>query len=586
MLKVNVKEPPYHARGDGETDDTHPLQRAIKDVLAAGGGVVYIPAGTYFVSASLELGSNCSVVGAGVDHTIIDLKHHNRVIAFDLPQPPITGLIQTEDIQVGDQSNPIENQLLSGDFIVYRNHKRFTEEWDGGAAIRGYYKSGELFKIKHAETGLLQFEERASLDLPYTSVAGVDGFTPYRHVVISHMTIKRNGEKKSGREVTHNISIRIQFCDGAHVHNIKSIHTNYAGLKIDRCMNIKVNQFESIGYSETDGLLYGVLIADANKYITLKKIYSRRNRHGVCGGNSGYGVPMYVTADGVYISETTPNPSGQDTHALDCHGASMCFVYRNCVLDKGMSISGMGHRVENVISKSGVFMMYEGGSDMTFSHITYHQCKGFYSKSALKRINYQFVHLNFYQYSRNQIAEGSSHLHFSHIRFINQKLEKADKLDGIGLQLRHGYSIRDSYIEGFWQGLYVNGENCFVENMKLVNCGWKSLLSKYACALRLSGLASHSYINGVEIHFIHQKLTLGSPLRLDYLKQGEATSIWFARIKQIKHRYSSNSESPYAHPKFNQIFMYDCYLYPDPSQKWKASGKYVEVNFTHKLKPQ
>src|SRR5690349_13564363 len=46
----NVKGFPYYARGDGLADDAPPIQAAISDAAAAGGGIVYLPPGTYLLA--------------------------------------------------------------------------------------------------------------------------------------------------------------------------------------------------------------------------------------------------------------------------------------------------------------------------------------------------------------------------------------------------------------------------------------------------------------------------------------------------------------------------------------------------------
>lgn len=47
---VNVKQPPFNAKGDGVTDDTVAIQSAINYVIANGGGSVFIPSGVYVYS--------------------------------------------------------------------------------------------------------------------------------------------------------------------------------------------------------------------------------------------------------------------------------------------------------------------------------------------------------------------------------------------------------------------------------------------------------------------------------------------------------------------------------------------------------
>lgn len=59
----NVKA--YGAAGNGSTDDTAAIQAAISAAQTAGGGVVYLPGGTYNISAALVLYSGVSLIGAG-----------------------------------------------------------------------------------------------------------------------------------------------------------------------------------------------------------------------------------------------------------------------------------------------------------------------------------------------------------------------------------------------------------------------------------------------------------------------------------------------------------------------------------------
>lgn len=56
----------YGATGDGVTDDTASIQQAITDVAALGGGVVYVPQGTYVVSQLAITGATgVQMIGAG-----------------------------------------------------------------------------------------------------------------------------------------------------------------------------------------------------------------------------------------------------------------------------------------------------------------------------------------------------------------------------------------------------------------------------------------------------------------------------------------------------------------------------------------
>lgn len=68
-LVVNVAS--YGATGNGVTDDTAAIQAAANVVLAAGGGHLYFPCGSFLISKSLQIPSNTLVTGAGACSKII-----------------------------------------------------------------------------------------------------------------------------------------------------------------------------------------------------------------------------------------------------------------------------------------------------------------------------------------------------------------------------------------------------------------------------------------------------------------------------------------------------------------------------------
>lgn len=67
---TNVKD--YGARGNGVTDDTAAIRRALAAAVKAGGGAVFLPAGRYVISERISI-TNSSIVlrGAGPDATVL-----------------------------------------------------------------------------------------------------------------------------------------------------------------------------------------------------------------------------------------------------------------------------------------------------------------------------------------------------------------------------------------------------------------------------------------------------------------------------------------------------------------------------------
>mmetsp|Transcript_16975 Transcript_16975/g.18899 ORF Transcript_16975/g.18899 Transcript_16975/m.18899 type:complete len:535 (+) Transcript_16975:138-1742(+) len=88
---VNVKLPPYNAKGDGLTDDT----RAIQDALdQTSNGIVFLPKGYYRISKTLKMAPGQSLIGIarhltfiapvteGVGGAIVETSNSQNIIAF------------------------------------------------------------------------------------------------------------------------------------------------------------------------------------------------------------------------------------------------------------------------------------------------------------------------------------------------------------------------------------------------------------------------------------------------------------------------------------------------------------------------
>lgn len=76
----NVKDPAYGATGDGVADDTSEIQAAINAANAAGGGIVFFPAGTYLISSTLTLEDDVKLWGSGAECTTITSNNAAAVI--------------------------------------------------------------------------------------------------------------------------------------------------------------------------------------------------------------------------------------------------------------------------------------------------------------------------------------------------------------------------------------------------------------------------------------------------------------------------------------------------------------------------
>lgn len=88
----NVQE--FGAKGDGITDDTAAIQAAIDAAAAAGGGEVYVPPGTYIVTAGEEPSDGCLMLKSNV-HMYGDGMGVSNIKVADGSDTKITGVIRS-----------------------------------------------------------------------------------------------------------------------------------------------------------------------------------------------------------------------------------------------------------------------------------------------------------------------------------------------------------------------------------------------------------------------------------------------------------------------------------------------------------
>jgi hypothetical protein len=83
-LVVKVTDPAYGAKGNGTSDDTAALQAAV-NAAAAASGEVFLPRGTYKVSAPITLAAGVGIRGSGTSVTQINATHAGAVFATATP---------------------------------------------------------------------------------------------------------------------------------------------------------------------------------------------------------------------------------------------------------------------------------------------------------------------------------------------------------------------------------------------------------------------------------------------------------------------------------------------------------------------
>ena len=206
----------FGATGDGVTNDTAAIQAAVNAAAAAGGGQVYIPAGTYIVSGDgtsshgcILLSSNVSVIGAGMGNTIIQLQ--------DGSDHGITGIFR-------DHSDVPEHDISMSDLTINGNDANTTGEvygWFNGVTPE---KNAVLDPNEPADTNI-------TLDHVEIENCSGYGFDPHEKtvgLVISNSVSHNNGTDGFTLDGQYNATLTndIAYDNGRHGFNIVTSSNN------------------------------------------------------------------------------------------------------------------------------------------------------------------------------------------------------------------------------------------------------------------------------------------------------------------------------------------------------------------------
>lgn len=237
----------HGALGDGNADDTQAIQAAIDTVRQAGGGVVYVPKGTYVVNG-LTLYSNIQLVGSGWESV---LKTKTGPKESDRPRFLVS--VNRGD---GGTPNPADNAVN----IVIRDLQ-----------LRGTVDTDGFFEQKH----LLNLNAVSHVLIENVNFTGFRGDAVYL-----------GSGNLSGIE-RHNIDVTIRKClfDGLN-------NENRNGVSIIDGDGIIVE--DSVFHNVTKKGMPGQIDVepDEGSYPVVRNLRFRHNAFDHCGG--GFGIVYYT----------------------------------------------------------------------------------------------------------------------------------------------------------------------------------------------------------------------------------------------------------------------------------------------------
>jgi polygalacturonase len=285
----------FGAKGDGKTGDREAINKAIEAAAAAGGGIVYFPAGTY-LTGSIRLKSNITLQ---FDHGA-RLEASSDPAAYDAAEPN-----QWDQFQDFGHSH-WHNSLIWGEGL------------ENVSIVGGGLLSGSALVRERGAVG----DKLIALKL-------------CRNVTLRDFSILNGGH----------FGILATGVDNLTIDNLK-IDTNRDGIDLDGCRNVRVSNF-SINSPNDDALVlkgsHALGFARATENVTI-----------VNGLVSGYDIGSLLDASYKRTVKQAPDrdgPTGRVKIGTETEGDFRNITISNVVFDRsrGLAIESVdGAKVEDI----------------------------------------------------------------------------------------------------------------------------------------------------------------------------------------------------------------------------------------------
>lgn len=327
--------------GDGVAEDHAAIQAAIDQVYEAGGGVVFLPEGTYKLGAAIEMKAKVIIRGDGRETTKItqgfDAAGSGIITSSGGTAPGSAAGTLSANAAAGDSTLTVDSTTgrSVGEYLLLGSTANF--------ASLGTGPRGEVVRVKTIDSAT-QLTLWGAVRDSYTTAASasLQTLTFIEGLGLADLTISNPSPDTTTAgfvwwTAVRNFSIdnvAMEGCDGS-------------GIRLAYCIDGIVDRSGFRDFTDNNGDSrngYGVELQLATENVVVSNCTFRRLRHGVTTGVSSgtRGVPRSILVTGCIAEECT-------TAAFDTHPHASDITYSNCkahnCLANGFQVRGQDCKI-------------------------------------------------------------------------------------------------------------------------------------------------------------------------------------------------------------------------------------------------
>lgn len=368
---ISVKDPVFGAIGDGVADDTAPIQNALNSTAT----IIFLPRGTYRITAPLSVPPGNALVGAGTA-TIID--------AAGLPDQLDPGAVHcygtvtllptlASSIDEGDEkftfSSGIDGLVQHGDAVVFKDDR------DQSFMAQGAQRDGFTAICLERDGTIFYPTSFAKRTLPSPRIGGGTvgdleiGVLDRRGVTLRNFTLRGRGwGHQIGTSSGEGIGISLRYLANVRVDGVEALAFPTVGLELDRCSRFSVTNSRFSGHAGnwTNASARFGAFCGGSSYGSFTNCVFQATRHAIDFGVGGGESPLRqfpcndIVLDSCTLEVPSENawmaPDSVVTWACSFHEGAYDVIISNNQINGGVSLRGYGHKLVGNVIRMGAHL--------------------------------------------------------------------------------------------------------------------------------------------------------------------------------------------------------------------------------------